>query len=197
MAIWEYRVVPLGFYPDPEETLNTLGEDRWELVSITTEGGEPRAYLKRELVYSASGRPRPEGPGVVTSVAPEPPSRPQVTVRVSGRDDPRVTGWLDTGVDLTDDCAGLSLSITGDVQESSGAVVGPDGNPNRLVLNSAIGIELPSGCLVARVGEEGPVEPVYDSGFLAIAEIGRLYMAINDESYEDNDGEYTISVGVL
>lgn len=197
MAIWEYKVVPLGFYPDPEGTLNALGEERWELVAITTEGGEPRAYLKRELVYGASERPRREEASGVTSVSPEPVGRPQVTVRVSGRDDPRTTGWLDTGIDLADDCAGVSISISGEVQESSGEVVGPDGHPDRLVLNSAIGIELPSGCLVARVGEEGSVEPVYYPGFLAITEVGRLYMAVNDESYENNDGEYIVNLSVL
>lgn len=197
MAIWEYKVVPLGFYQDVEGTLNALGEERWELVAIAAEGGEPRAYLKRELVYGAFERPRPEAASAVTSGASGRVDRPQVTVRVSGRDDPRVTGWQDTGIELGDDCAGLSISINGDILESSGRVVGPEGDPYRLVLNSAIGKELPSGCLVARIGEEGSVEPLFESGFLAISEFGRLYVAVNDESYENNDGEFMVSVSVL
>lgn len=197
MAIWEYRVVQLGLLPDSEGALNSMGEDRWELVAVTSEGEESRAYLKRELVFSASERQRGEEAGDVASITTRLQAPPQITVRVSGRDDPRLTGWLDTGIDVGDDRVGLSFTITGDVQESSGEVVGPEGHPERMALNKAIGLELPSGCLVARIGEEGKVEPVSDSGFLPIEERGRLYLAINDDSYENNDGEFIVNVGVL
>ena len=66
-----------------------------------------------------------------------------------------------------------------------------------MAFNPAVGLELPVGCLVAKVGEQGTVEPVYFSGFLALEDKGRLYLTINDESYENNEGEFTVSVTVL
>jgi hypothetical protein len=104
---------------------------------------------------------------------------------------------VDTGLDIREDCAGISVSVEGEIQESSGEVVGPEGSSKHMALNPAVGLELPAGCIVARVGEQGIVEPVYFSGFLALEDKGRLYLAVNDDSYEDNEGEFTVSVTVL
>ena len=41
------------------------------------------------------------------------------------------------------------------------------------------------------------MEPVTNSGFLPTSEKGRLYLAINDKSYEHNDGEFSVAVAVM
>ena len=194
MATWEYKVVSLGTYPDPQDVLNSLGQDRWELIAIATQDGEPRAYLKREAIYAPSSRAELKE---VTSPILEPPPMIYVTVGVSAKDDPGVDGWEDTGVDVGDDNVGLSFSISGEVRESSGEWVGPEGSLENLALNPAIGEELPSGCLMAMIGEQGTVELVSNSGFLPTTERGRLYLAVNDSSYEHNDGEFSVAVTVM
>ena len=206
MPLWEYRVVPLGPLPDQEGLLNSFGADRWEVVSIVgAGGGEPVAYLKREAVFSMSGMPPMAPPGLfeerppsaTRSSIPTPQAQTNATLRVSARDDPAVTGWLDSGLVLDDTHAGISIAIDGETLVSSGEVVESDGSRTSMALNPAIGQELPKGCIVVKVGEEGEVEPVYYSGFLAIEDRGNLYVTINDDNYENNDGEYTVIVSVL
>ena len=206
MPIWEYRVVPLGPLLEQEGVLNSFGADRWEVVSIVgAGGGEPVAYLKREAVFSMSGMPpmappsifeeRP--PSATRSAIPSVQAQTNATLRVSAKDDPRVTGWLDSGLVLDDTHAGISIAIDGEILVSSGEVVEPDGSPTSMALNPAIGQELPKGCIVVKVGEEGPVESVYYSGFLAIEERGSLYVTINDDNYDNNEGEFTVIVSLL
>lgn len=205
MPMWEYRVVPLGPPTEQEEVLNAMGADRWEVVSIVgAGGGEPIAYLKREAVFSMSGMPPMVAQGLFSEPAPQPATRRPIevplnhaTLRVSAKDDPRDVGWLDSGLDLVEDSAGMSIAIDGELLISSGETVESDGSHTSMALNEAIGEELPKGCVVIRVGEEGAVEPVYFSGFLASEDKGRLYVTINDDSYDNNDGEYTVIVSVL
>lgn len=193
MSLWEYRVEILGSYDDPSPTLNGLGEDRWELVSVTSTNNEIRAYLKRELVYGNTDRP----PSQISSSIGRGMEPVQASITVPSDRDPREFGWVSTGIILDDDTPGLSFSINGNIQESTGENVGPDGHPYRFVINEAIGVELPSGCLVAKVGEDGDIEPVYNSGFLAVSDVGELFLSVNDDSYENNLGEFTVIVNVL
>ena len=193
MSLWEYKVEILGSFDDPSPALNALGEDRWELVSVTSTNNETRAYLKRELVYGGIERP----PSQVSSSIGKGMEPVQASITVPSDRDPREFGWVSTGVFLDDDTPGLSFSINGNIQESTGENVGPDGHPYRFVTNEAIGVELPSGCLVAKVGEDGEIEPVYNSGFLAVSDVGELFLSVNDDSYENNLGEFTVIVSVL
>jgi hypothetical protein len=196
---WEYKVVRIRSLSEQEEALNALGQDRWELISVTTEVGELRAYLKREGIHPATTSERAGAPSSAFSQAQSISSTigDHITVRVSATDDPGRDGWVDTGLDLEEDCAGISISTDGTVQTSSGEVVTTEGSSQRTAFNPAVGVELPEGCLVAKAGEQGTVEPVYYSGFLALEDKGRLFLAVNDESYENNDGEFTVSVTVL
>ena len=197
MPVWEYRVISLVDQPEDEEMLNVLGEERWELVAIVPQGPELRAYLKRESIYSSSARTTPGEAASATHHAASPMPSAQTTVRVSARDDPGVSGWVDTGIDVGEEHIGISFSIMGEVLDSSWDWVGPEGAPRHMALNPAIGKELPSGCLVAMIGEGGTVEPVYNSGFFATPEQGRLYLAVNGDSYEDNDGEFTVNLMLM
>jgi hypothetical protein len=47
--IWEYKVMGLDpkYVADSERTLNNLGEQGWELVSMVTDSGKVFATLKR------------------------------------------------------------------------------------------------------------------------------------------------------
>ncbi|MQF48899.1 hypothetical protein FIM08_03255 [SAR202 cluster bacterium AC-647-N09_OGT_505m] len=199
MPTWEYKVIRLRSLSDQEEALNALGQYRWELISVATEVGELRAYLKRERVDSTTtsegaaglSSTAPQDQGITTTIG------DHITLRVSGADDPGVDGWVDTGLDLWEDCAGISISTDGTIQASTGEVVTTEGSAEHMAFNPAVGLELPAGCLVAKVGEQGTVEPVYFSGFLALEHKGRLYLAVSDESYQNNDGEFTVSVTVL
>jgi hypothetical protein len=51
MAIWEYKVVNMSLArEDNEEELNVLGQEGWELVSVTSSefvDTDGNAYLKR------------------------------------------------------------------------------------------------------------------------------------------------------
>ena len=199
MPTWEYKVIRLRALNDQEEALNALGQERWELIAVEDEVNDPKAYFKRESVLPALTRERLAelAASIPESTAPTSMVGAHVTLRVSGADDPAVDGWVDTGLDLDEECAGMSVSIDGEVLASSGEVVGPEGSPEKMALNPVIGEELPLGCLIARVGEKGTVEPVYYSGFLATEDKGRIFLAVNDESYESNEGEFTVTVTVL
>ena len=199
MPTWEYKVIRLRALPDQEEVLNALGKDRWELVSVATEVGEFRAFFKRESVHPATTSERTgelssallQSQGVSSTIG------NHITLRVSATDDPGVDGWVDTGLDIGEDCTGISISTDGTIQASTGETVDTEGSAEHMAFNPAVGLELPAGCLIARVGVQGTVEPVYFSGFLALEDKGRLYLAVNDESYENNEGEFTVSVTVL
>lgn len=204
MPIWEYRVVPMGSLSEQEEVLNAMGADRWEVVSIVgAGGGEPVAYLKREAVFSMSGMPPMMPPGMFEERPSQATRRPvevpqnHATLRLSAKDDPRSVGWLDSGLDLVEDSAGMSIAIDGEILISSGEVVESDGSHSEMALNEEIGESLPKGCVVLKVGEDGEREPVYFSGFLAREDKGRVYVTINDDFYENNEGEYTVIVSVL
>jgi len=196
---WEYKVVSLSAASEHEEVLNSLGLNRWELISVATELSELRAYLKRERVHPATANETTGALPIDTSQSQFPASTigDHITLRVPAYSDPAIDGWVDTGLDLGEDCTGISISTDGTVQESSGKIVSTEGSADHMALNSAVGLQLPAGCLVAKVGEQGTVEPVYDSGFLALEEKGRIYLAVNDESYENNEGEFTVSITVL
>ena len=177
MPTWEYKVIRLRSLSDQEEVLNTLGQDRWELISVATEVGELMAYLKRESVHPATTSERtaelasalPQDQSVSSTIG------DHITLRVSATDDPGVDGWIDTGLDLGEDCAGISISTDGEIQASTGEIVTTEGSPRHMAFNPAVGLELPAGCLVAKVGDQGTPEPVYYSGFLALEHKGRLY----------------------
>ncbi len=196
MALWEYKIIQFVASDDPEDVLNRLGSDRWELVSVSNQSNELVGFLKRELVYGVSSEARPDitasSPRVPAYVAPT-----QATIRVPASQNPTTDGWVDTGLDVDGDYVGFSFSIQGDIVISSGVQVGPEGDEENTIVNESIGLELPIGCLVAKVGEVGKIEPVYFSGFLATEDKGRLYLTINDLEYEYNESEFIVNIGLL
>ena len=195
LANWEYKTVSLGNVGNSENILNELGGDRWDLISVNSNGSDLIAFLKRELIYGSVNMTHKSIE--VNDVAPAYVAPAQATVKVDASHDPRTDGWVDTGLDVNDDYVGFSFSISGDVIGSSGLTAGPEGNSDNIVLNDAIGVELPSGSLIAKVGVDGKIEPVYFSGFLAAEDHGRLYLIVNDVSYENNEGEFIVNVGLL
>ena len=195
MAIWEYKIVSFGNVSNAENILNELGEDRWDLISVNTNGSDLIGFLKREMIYgSVNMSSKSVGAGDITPAYVTPS---QATIKVDASHDPRSDGWIDTGLDVNDDYVGFSFSISGDITGSSGLTGGPEGDSDNMVLNDAIGVELPSGSLIAKVGVDGKIEPVYFSGFLAAEDQGRLYLIVNDVSYDNNDGEFIVNIGLL
>ena len=195
MPIWEYKIISLRPVADPESALNVLGQDRWELINLHGKNGDTIAYLKRESAITAGRQEIEIGP---PTEAPTPSSiGSHRTLKVPADIDPSVEGWLDTELEIDEEAAGISVSISGEIMASSGEVVGPEGSEQDVTVNPAIGLELPIGCLVAKVGEEGTIEPVYFSGFLATEDKGRLFLTVNDESYDNNRGDFSITVTVL
>ena len=198
MPIWEYKIISLLSGTDQESTLNALGKDRWELVSLHAKNGDPVAYLKRESIVTNGGAMIEEIQG---SLPAESLTSSGIgshrTLKVPADIDPSVGGWLDTELEIGEEAAGISVSISGEIITSSGEIVGPEGAEQGVTLNPAIGLELPIGCLVAKVGDEGTIEPVYYSGFLATEDKGRLFLTVNDKSYDSNQGDFIITVTVL
>ena len=199
MPIWEYKIISLLPSTDPESTLNALGQDRWELINLRAKNGDTIAYLKRESAVTTGG------PSQIQEIERELQLQAQAssnigshrTLKVPADIDPSVEGWLDTELEIDEEAAGISVSISGEIMTSSGEIVGPEGSEQDVTVNPAIGLELPIGCLVAKVGEEGTIEPVYYSGFLATEDKGRLFLTVNDESYDNNRGDFSITVTVL
>ena len=199
MPIWEYKIISLLSVTDQENTLNALGQSRWELISLHAKNGDTVAYLKRESVVTTDGAPRIQEIEIGLPIEAQTSSNigSHRTLKVPADIDPSIGGWLDTELEIGEEAAGISVSISGEVMTSSGEIVGPEGSEQDAAFNPAIGLELPIGCLVAKVGDEGTIEPVYYSGFLATEDKGRLFLTVNDESYDNNRGDFSITVTVL
>ena len=49
---WEYHVRKIGYSDNPEDFLNALGQNGWELVAVSSDaGGDVRKlFLKRPII---------------------------------------------------------------------------------------------------------------------------------------------------
>jgi hypothetical protein len=105
-------------------------------------------------------------------------------------------GWVDTGIDLRGGDI-VQIQATGTVTLSTNAsdVADPSGSrTNRRASSSPLPAE-PAGALIARVGNAAPMRAGGRQSFTANG-TGRLFLAVNDDFFDDNIGTFRVVVGV-
>jgi len=105
-------------------------------------------------------------------------------------------GWVDTGIDVRRGDI-VQIQATGTVTLSTNAsdVADPSGSrTNRRASSSPLPAE-PAGALIARVGN---ATPMLAGGRQSITSngTGRLFLAVNDDFFDDNVGTFRVVVGV-
>jgi hypothetical protein len=104
-------------------------------------------------------------------------------------------GWVDTGIDLrSGDRVSIDASGTVRLSNNGSDVAEPSGSRRRA--DNAPLRNDPAGALIARIDNGAPTLVGAQRTFVA-SENGRLYLAVNDDFFGDNTGEYraTVSVG--
>ena len=105
-------------------------------------------------------------------------------------------GWVDTGIDLRGGDI-VQIQATGTVTLSTNAsdVADPSGSrTNRRASSSPLPAE-PAGALIARVGNATPMLAGGRQSITANG-TGRLFLAVNDDFFDDNIGTFRVVVGV-
>ena len=113
------------------------------------------------------------------------------SVVVSGQ-----TRWTDTGIQVRKGDK-ISFAATGQVQWAVGEVVGPEGSPRKrraAALRPAYPVSsIGAGGLIARIGS-GPGFAVGKAANIVANETGTLFVGINDNSFKDNSGQFSVSI---
>ena len=105
-------------------------------------------------------------------------------------------GWVDTGIDVRRGDI-VQIQATGTVTLSTNAsdVADPSGSrTNRRASSSPLPAE-PAGALIARVGNATPMLAGGRQSITANG-TGRLFLAVNDDFFDDNVGTFRVVVGV-
>jgi hypothetical protein len=142
------------------------------------------------------------GDGALTraELAASPGSTPAGAIRGAARVTTVVVNskqaWTDTGLTVQ---AGdrLSFSASGTVQLSAGAddIADPKGARNgRMAPEAPLPREL-AGALIARIGSGAPIVIGSRTDALRAPSSGRLYIGINDDYHEDNNGAFRVEIG--
>jgi hypothetical protein len=149
-----------------------------------------RVYLDLPAARTAMNLPAGNAagaPGVGTSGSTQGPAE-QVEVRSTRQ-------WTDTGIvvrrgDRVTFQASGTVTVARDAQAS-----GPDGNGNYQTRGGRYPVmSAPVGALVGRVGNGRAFGIGTQAGPLTMPASGRLYLGVNDDEHEDNDGSFSVTV---
>ncbi len=90
----------------------------------------------------------------------------------------------------------LSINATGEVQLStdSNDVATPFGSKSGRKATNAPLPNVPAGALIGRVGSNGQPFGIGSGVQVPMPEAGQLFLGINDDGFEDNQGEYRVDV---
>ena len=103
-------------------------------------------------------------------------------------------GWIDTGLDVrTGDMLSIQASGTVTLSTNTSDVADPAGSRTNRRASSAPLPNESAGALIARVANATPVIVGSRQSITANA-TGRLYLAVNDAYFDDNRGEYRVSI---
>jgi len=103
-------------------------------------------------------------------------------------------GWVDTGIDVrTGDMLSIQASGTVTLSTNTSDVAEPAGSRTNRRASSAPLPNESAGALIARVANAAPVIVGSRQSITANA-TGRLYLAVNDDFFDDNRGEYRVSI---
>lgn len=107
-----------------------------------------------------------------------------------------VRGWVDTGVDVSrGDRITIDASGTVTLSSNGNDVADPSGSRTGRRADSAPLRNDPAGALIARIDNGAPVL-VGNQRTFAAADNGRLFLSVNDDYFQDNAGEYRVTVSV-
>jgi len=110
---------------------------------------------------------------------------------------PARAGWVDTGVNVARGDS-VSFQATGEVQLSGDPndVAVPAGSrQGRTAPGAPLGGVL-AGALIGRVGNSAPFGIGDQTGALPVPGVGRLYLAVNDDEWSDNRGQFDVIIRV-
>lgn len=164
----------------------TSGEWQWSRRSFATQDQNGDGQLTRaELTNAELNR---AGAAVGTSGAAVANGR-AVTVEAN-------RGWVDTGIDVRRGDI-LQIQATGSVTLSTNSsdVADPAGSRTNRRAASAPMPGDPAGALIARVGNAAPMLAGGRQSITANG-TGRLFLSVNDDFFDDNQGAYRVVVGV-
>lgn len=164
----------------------TSGEWQWSRRSFATQDQNGDGQLTRaELTNAELNR---AGAAVGTTGAAVANGR-AVTVEAN-------RGWVDTGIDVRRGDI-LQIQATGSVTLSTNSsdVADPAGSRTNRRAASAPMPGDPAGALIARVGNAAPMLAGGRQSITANG-TGRLFLSVNDDFFDDNQGAYRVVVGV-
>ena len=164
----------------------TSGEWQWSRRSFATQDQNGDGQLTRaELTNAELNR---AGAAVGTSGAAVANGR-AVTVEAN-------RGWVDTGIDVRRGDV-LQIQATGSVTLSTNSsdVADPAGSRTNRRAASAPMPGDPAGALIARVGNAAPMLAGGRQSITANG-TGRLFLSVNDDFFDDNQGAYRVVVAV-
>ena len=105
-------------------------------------------------------------------------------------------GWVDTGIDLRrGDIVQIQATGTVTLSTNTADVADPSGSrTNRRASSAPLPAES-AGALIARVGNAPPMLAGGRQSITANG-TGRLFLAVNDDFFDDNRGVYRVTIGV-
>ena len=105
-------------------------------------------------------------------------------------------GWVDTGVDVrSGDSVTIKATGTVTLSDNTADVAGPGGSRTGRRAPSAPLPNEPAGALIARVNNGAPLL-VGDKQMITVNSTGRLHLAVNDDYFNDNRGQFQVTVSV-
>lgn len=111
---------------------------------------------------------------------------------------PGQTKWMDTGIHLRKGDK-ISFTATGQVEWMPGASVGPEGSASKLKPASMRPrypvSTMGAGGLIAKIGSGEPMA-VGRAATVVASNAGTLYLGINDNSYKDNRGQFSVVISL-
>jgi Ca2+-binding EF-hand superfamily protein len=105
-------------------------------------------------------------------------------------------GWVDAGIDVRNGST-VMIEAQGSMilSDNPADVAEPDGSRSGRLAPSAPIPNVPAGALIARIGNS-PAMLVGARQVITANRSGRLYLAVNDDHFSDNRGQYRVDVSI-
>ncbi len=169
----------------------TSDEWQWSRRSFASQDQNGDGQLtRRELTNTELQNQRTTGGAVGTSGPAVGTSGRMIVVQAA-------RGWIDTGINVQrGDRISIEASGTVTLSNNGSDIAEPAGSRNGRRAEAAPLRDDPAGALIARIDNGAPMF-VGSRRTFATTDTGRLYLAVNDDFFQDNTGEYraTITVG--
>lgn len=105
-------------------------------------------------------------------------------------------GWIDTGITVRNgDTIAIQANGSVTLSDNNADAANPGGSQTGRLAPSAPLPNQPAGALIARVGDGAPIF-VGDRQTVTANNSGRLYLAVNDDHFADNRGQFRATVSV-